>query len=1055
MSSRAFRPSSSFIFVKCAATRSPTLFCQRSLTTAAVVHEEAKSATPKGSTTKLDAKAYGKTLLLPKTTFPLWNDPSKSDNVLRERTCGELYRWQWENAKGPLFVLHDGPPYANGDLHMGHALNKILKDVINRFHVSLGRKVHYVPGWDCHGLPIENKALQELGKDALSVSTSTIRGAARATAIREVASQKEQFKKFGIMADWNSDRNTYRTLDHDYEIRQLKIFQEMVQRGLVYRDYRPVHYSPSSHSALAEAELVFKEDHVSHSVYVKFKLDTVESLRASPPDSLRELLEAGTDVSLLVWTTTPWTLTANMGIAIHNELSYCLLRTTGNGVMILGRDRLGPLAEVFGDELAELEVLGEFSGSSLTGLAYKPIFSEASDTTNLKIVPSSHVTSESGTGMVHCAPAHGAEDYHVFRGLGLLNQKQSMMCHVNSEGRFRPAVADVVGDEVAKDLIGKEVLKGGSKAVVELLEKVGALAKIQKIKHKYPYDWKTNEPIIVMATSQWFANLDNIKHKALNALEDVGFVPSGTRNRLESFIRSRSEWCISRQRSWGVPIPSLHYIPTDQSILSEESLDHILKILDEKGVEYWWEGPVEEFVPPALRASFEGDVNQVWKKGTDTMDVWFDSGTSWSMLRGLEETREGDRRFYADVCLEGSDQHRGWFQSQLLTAVGTKDGEGGDANGILSPYKTLITHGMVLDQHGKKMSKSLGNIISPLVIVDGGKDKKKNPAYGADVLRLWAATVEFWRDMSIGPTVLAQAAESMRKIRNSARFMLGNIGVSGNLERVERKDMGLAERYVMHELYSLEQLALTGYASYDFPKVMNALTHFTNITLSSLYFDITKDSLYADAITSQERRAVVTVLELILKTMTSIIAPVLPHLAEEIHATRYPNDSAPPSVFMTPWKVLNAEWHDPKAAKDMESLLKIRSVVLGLLENARRDKLLKSSLEAQVEILLPPGLDIIGLEENPGGEFVDLLFSQQQFLKTLFIVSEVWVTDEGSLGVDSPDWLYVDTVEIPGLDEDIAIRVRPATNGKCPRCWTYTKAEEDDLCRRCEGVLGV
>ncbi|KAF8646469.1 hypothetical protein AX16_007205 [Volvariella volvacea WC 439] len=961
---------------------------------------------------KLDSKAYSKTLRLPKTTFPLWSIPSKSEVPYQEKTCEELYRWQWKNARGPLFVLHDGPPYANGSLHMGHALNKIIKDIINRFNVSLGRKVHYIPGWDCHGLPIENKALQELGKDSKSLPAHTIREAAKVTAIREVASQKEQFKKFGIMADWSSE-STYRTLDHGYEIRQLRIFQQMVERGLIYRHYRPVHYSPSSRSALAEAELVYKEDHVSHSVYVKFEVDQSSPIR---DPTLKELCEKGVKVNLLVWTTTPWTLTANMGIAVHHDLTYALVRD-GEEVLIVAQDRLEALEGIIGTP----EVISEVQGANLVDIIYHPILASSSTPAHpcsLKIVPSSHVTSESGTGLVHCAPAHGAEDYHVFRSLNLLSSKNStaghqvMLCHVDGEGKFSKDVAEVVGQGGAERLVGLEVLKDGSKTVVEMLKEVGKLVKIQRIKHKYPYDWKTDEPIIVTATSQWFANLDNIKDDAVTALQDVTFVPPQSRNRLESFTRSRSEWCISRQRVWGVPIPSLHRIDTDQAILNAESLNHILGVLEKKGVEYWWNGPVEEFLPSPIIAEYQTQtagasepkpIGDIWRKGMDTMDVWFDSGTSWSMLAEMLQGKvEGweERRFDADVCLEGSDQHRGWFQSQLLTAVGSTT-----PDKVRSPYGTLITHGMVLDQHGKKMSKSLGNVISPLTIVDGGADKKKEPAYGADILRLWAATVEYWRDMSIGPTILAQTVESLRKIRNSARFMLGNLGDKplAEMERVKREDMGLAEKYVMHELYRLEQTALESYAAYNFPKVMSSLSNFANITLSSLYFDITKDCLYADHADSLERRAVVTVLDQTLRTMTSVLAPVLPHLAEEIHAT-WNRDNT--SVFMKPWTPLSSEWNDAQLAAEFKDLLELRKVVLALLEKARGNKQLKSSLEAEVDIILP------GAESTAS----NLLRREESFLKTLFITSDAQVLPASSQGQETAnlEWVYEDTVKLTG-----------------------------------------
>lgn len=986
-----------------------------------------------------DPKAYSKTLLLPKTSFPLWLDSAKSESLFKRKTCEELYRWQAQNVHGPLFVLLDGPPYANGHLHMGHALNKIIKDIINRYQVLTGRQVHYHPGWDCHGLPIENKALQELKKDALSLPPHVIRAAAKATAEREVKTQQEQFEQFCIMADW-SPKTTFRTLDHDYEVRQLQVFQRMVERGLIYRHYRPVHYSPSSHSALAEAELVYNDEHVSHSAYVTFPLDSQAAITST---ALRKVLAQEPSVSLLVWTTTPWTLTANMGIAAHPELTYSFVRSSvKEEALVVAKDRLVALEHIIGPH----EVIAEIKGADLVGAQFRSVFSSIhlSGSMSAKIIAASHVTPESGSGLVHCAPAHGAEDYLAFRALGLLQGPTDIICHVDGAGKFSSDVAHVVGEKAAQTLVGQEVLKGGNKAIIKLLESAGSLVTVQRIKHRYPYDWKTGEPIIVTATSQWFANLDGIKDDALHALKDVQFYPPSSRNRLESFVRSRSEWCISRQRVWGVPIPALYHIPSDTAVLSSESLTHILRVVSEQGVSHWWEGPVEDFLTPELLAKFSGGP-EAWRKGTDTMDVWFDSGSNWSTL----SAPTGGRKHRADICLEGTDQHRGWFQSQLLTSVGVDSGQ--SATRPVSPYGTLITHGMVLDEAGKKMSKSLGNIVSPMTIIHGGKDKKKEPAYGADVLRLWVATVEYWRDMSIGPTVLAQCAESMRKIRNSARFILGNIGTTAQRKHfvpVDRSELGLAERFVMNELYKLDQTAAEGYANYNFPKVMNSLTNFANITLSSLYFDITKDCLYANDIQSVERRAVVTTLAKVLDSLTSVMAPVLPYLAEEIHSTLHEGDEAVSqlSVFAKKWTPVSPEWNDPHAEQDMASLLRMRSVVLSLLEKARGDKHLKSSLEAEVDIILPSNICM-----QP--YLLRLIEREETFLKTLFIVSDANLTDEGSLGTTSFAWSYVSSMHIPDSDLELAIRIRPASSSKCPRCWTYSREEEHELCPRCEDVV--
>ncbi|KAJ7637112.1 isoleucyl-tRNA synthetase [Roridomyces roridus] len=970
-----------------------------------------------------DNHAFAASLLLPKTSFALRPNPTELEARFRDRTCTQLYQWQSKNVQRPQFVLHDGPPYANGDLHMGHALNKILKDIINRFNLSRGRRVQYIPGWDCHGLPIENKALHELGQDSTSLPPLAIRDAAHKTALREVNTQREQFQRLGIMADW-SEESTYRTIDHSYQMRQLRVFSDMVANGLIYRHYRPVHFSPSSRSALAEAELVYKDDHVSHSVFVTFELHGIPAFRDIETRPIQ----------LLVWTTTPWTLTANMAIAVHPDIQYVLLRRTESlPLVVVAKERVEALHGILGTT----EIVAEIPGSELVGASYSPIFTPiCPGLPPLKIIPAFHVTAASGTGLVHCAPAHGAEDYNAFRDLGLLSKQEPIICHVGDAGEFTSAVSDTVGVS-GRALVGESVLEGGSRKVVEILKEIGALVKIQRIKHRYPYDWRTNKPIIVTATSQWFANLDDIKADSLKALDGVSFFPPISRGRLTAFIQLRSEWCISRQRVWGLPIPALHHIPTDTAVLDSSTLEHILRVLDEKGIDHWWEGPVEEFVPPALRE--EGTVvGDVWRKGTDTMDVWFDSGTAWSMLQG-----EDGGIPQADVCLEGSDQHRGWFQSQLLTAIASSPSEKRDS----APYKALITHGMVLDQTGKKMSKSLGNVVSPMTVVNGGSNAKKEPVYGADVLRFWVGTVDYWNDTFLGPVVLSQAAEGVRKIRNSARFILGNVGnvqTRASMKKVVQEDMGLAERYVMHELYALEQTALEGYNQYNFAKVVAALNNFANITLSSLYFDISKDGLYANALDSLERRAVVTVLEQVLTTMNFIMAPVVPHLAEEIHEAF---NETQESVFKKEWKTLDSEWHDPQANEEMKSLLQLRTAVLGGLEKARTDKKIKSSLEAEVELLLPE-------LEGPSA-FVELLKREESFLKTLFITSDAALIDEGDLGSEAPEWVYLSTSRIPDCEEELTVRIRPARLEKCPRCWTFTREVEEVLCPRCTGVVAV
>ncbi|PBK70869.1 hypothetical protein ARMSODRAFT_1017647 [Armillaria solidipes] len=630
-----------------------------------------------------------------------------------------------------------------------------------------------------------------------------------------------------------------------------------------------------------------------------------------------------------------------------------------------------------------------------------------------------------------------------------------MLCHVGSEGEFKADVVDVVGDAAAQSLVGKPVLEDGSRAVVALLKETNSLVKIERFKHKCPYDWRTDKPIIC----DFPVKCSLLSH-------------------LQSFICSRSEWCISRQRVWGVPIPALYHIPADRAILDAASLSHILPILQEKGIEYWWSGPVKEFIPPALR---EGEGVHVWRKGTDTMDVWFDSGSSWSML---DERGDGlGQKYRADVCVEGSDQHRGWFQSQLLTAVGSGSSS--------IPYKTLVTHGMVLDQKGKKMSKSLGNVISPITVVAGGKDKKKEPTYGADLLRLWIASVEYWNDVPLRTNILNQTAESLRKIRNTARFLLGNIGdvyEQDNEDAWEdvREYMSLVNRYMINELQKCEAECSAAYTAYNFPKVVKTLQNLCNITLSSFYFDINKDNLYANPLNVYECRATVFVLKEILATIVRIMAPILPHLAQEIHDSMYYKSKG--LVFLEqPWNwreggfaIKGFTEDDMKAVKkgsdDMVMLMQeVRPAVMSLLEQAREQKQIRSSLEAEVDVILPEVPDVApdaqeattSLEDNRKTRLAQFFRDHEEFISKHFIVSRVTVMDEGSLGTASPEWIYIRSLSIilgEGFSKpasalgskesyDIAIRIHPATREKCPWCWTLTKEAEDILCQRCADKL--
>ncbi|KAG9052648.1 isoleucine-tRNA ligase [Serendipita sp. 407] len=964
-------------------------------------------------------KAYASTLLLPRTKFPVWNEPPVTRKQYHERTTQELYEWQAKNLEEPAFVLHDGPPYANGNLHAGHALNKILKDVILRYNILQGRKVSYVPGWDCHGLPVENKTLEKLKADPNTLPPATLRAAAKQTAEEAISTQRKEMDQFGLVGNWKHE-GTYRTMDPAFESRQLRIFQKMVKGGLIYRHFRPVHWSPSSQTALAEAELQY-EMHTSTSAYVGFSV-----VEESIPEALKSVI-GQKKLKLLIWTTTPWTLPTNMGISVHPDFEYSLVSRNGHDteLLIVATSRLTSLSKLLG----EYTVSGSIKGSALQGVVYWPLFhgGDIPDFTR-PILTGHEVLDDAGTGLVHMAPSHGHEDYQSFLSRGLL-QNNPLINIVDAHGRYTSAVQDVWGKAVAQRLVGLEVLFKGNKEVLALLEEDKSdgtkLLGIEKYRHRYPYDWRTKKPMIIRATAQWFANLDEIKERSLQSLDTVEFYPAASKRRLQAFIQERSQWCISRQRTWGVPIPFLHIAESGEAILDEASLDHIIALLEEKGTSYWWEGPIEEFIAPSLAAKYPANI---LTKGTDTMDVWFDSGTSWSSMQGG----------VADVYLEGSDQHRGWFQSSLLTAIAVSR----ETAVPQAPFKKLITHGFVLDDKGRKMSKSLGNVISPLTVINGGSNSKSEPAYGVDVLRLWAVSTQYSGDVAIGTVALKQAAETLRKLRVTARFLLGSLQDAVSDNRIRPTNLSLLDKYVLNELWNLERDAKQAYDTFAFHEVVASLSRFVNATLSSLYFDVSKDVLYADPSSSPNRLAILYVLNSTLQTMTPIIAPLVPYLAEEIQASL--EGASGLSVFQCGWESVDQTWRDEGSQKDMEALLQVRKAVIDLLEKARTEKKIRSSLEADIQLILPDGA-----ETSP---LATLLYHEEAYLSRLFIVSNVTLENDQAKVFDQ-EWAFSELLQIPDTEEYMRICVRPAARFKCPRCWSYTKEEEQHVCGRCKDAL--
>ncbi|MEB3173922.1 MAG: isoleucine--tRNA ligase, partial [Cyanobacteriota bacterium] len=780
-----------------------------------------------------DAKSYKDTVNLPQTRFEMRANASQRElEIQRFWQERRIYETLGEENPGEVFVLHDGPPYANGSLHMGHALNKILKDIINKYQLMRGRKARYVPGWDCHGLPIELKVLQNLkAEERRELTPLTLRRKARDFALKAKDEQLVAFQRYGVWGDWS---HPYLTLAPEYEAAQIGVFGAMALKGYIYRGLKPVHWSPSSRTALAEAELEYPEGHVSQSVYAGFTVTQAsEKLKAALAPFLGNL-------GVAIWTTTPWTLPGNLAVAVNPELTYTVVDADpapgAHRYLIVAAALVETLSSVLGTTLTPL---ASFTGTDLEGTLYRhPLFERESAV----VIGGDYVTTESGTGLVHTAPGHGQEDFIVGQRYGL-----PILSPVDEAGNFTAE---------AGQFAGLNVLKDANDAIIAALQQAGALLKEEAYGHKYPYDWRTKKPTIFRATEQWFASVAGFRESALAAIKTVRWIPAQGENRIIPMVALRSDWCISRQRAWGVPIPVFYDEETGEPLLNEETLTFIQNLIAEKGSDVWWELPVRELLPPSYRNN-----GRTYRKGEDTMDVWFDSGSSWAAV--ANQRRE--LKYPADMYLEGSDQHRGWFQSSLLTSVAVHN---------QAPYRTVLTHGFVLDEQGRKMSKSLGNVVDPYQIINGGKNQKQEPAYGADVLRLWAASVDYANDVPIGQGMLKQLTDVRNKIRNTARFLLGNLhDFDPAQDAVTYSELPELDRYLLHRLQEVFSEVEAAYESFQFFKFFQLVQNFCVVDLSNFYLDIAKDRLYISAPNAPRRRGCQTVLQIALETLTKAIAP--------------------------------------------------------------------------------------------------------------------------------------------------------------------------------------
>ncbi|HDU0737213.1 TPA: isoleucine--tRNA ligase [Staphylococcus pseudintermedius] len=909
---------------------------------------------------------YKDTLLMPKTKFPMRGGlPTKEPQIQQEWKEKDLYRKMLEKNEGqPSFILHDGPPYANGNLHMGHALNKILKDFINRYKTMQGFYTPYVPGWDTHGLPIE-QALTKKGVKRKEMTTAEFRDKCQAFAMEQIDIQKKDFLRLGVNGDFD---NPYITLKPEYEAAQIRLFGEMADKGLIYKGKKPVYWSPSSESSLAEAEIEY-HDKRSASIYVAFDVKDSKGIVAD-------------DAKFIIWTTTPWTLPSNVAITVHPELTYVQMNVDGTRY-IIAEALVDAVAEQLGWDKEAVVREKDFKGSELEYIeAQHPFIDRIS-----LIINGEHVTTDAGTGCVHTAPGHGEDDFIVGQKYGL-----EVISPLDDKGVFTAEGGPFEGMFYDK----------ANQAVTELLTEKGALLKLDFITHSYPHDWRTKKPVIFRATPQWFASISKVRQDILDAVEDTKFKVDWGKTRIYNMIRDRGEWVISRQRVWGVPLP-VFYAENGDIIMTKETVYHVADLFEQHGSNIWFERDAKDLLPEGF--THPGSPNGEFTKEQDIMDVWFDSGSSH---RGVLETRP-ELSFPADMYLEGSDQYRGWFNSSITTSVATRG---------RSPYKMLLSHGFVMDGEGKKMSKSLGNVIVPDTIV-----KQK----GADIARLWVSSVDYLADVRISDEILNQVADVYRKIRNTLRFLLGNINdYNPATDRIAEADLLEVDRYILNRLREFTAGTLDHYESFDYLNIYQEVQNFINVELSNFYLDYGKDILYIEEKNAHKRRSMQTVLFEILVNMTKLLAPIIPHTAEEVWSHIEQVDEESVHLTNMPAK----EEVDQALLDKWNTFMALRDDVNRALEAARNEKVIGKSLEAKVKIGNSSSFDTLAFLEG----FNDL--------HQLFIVSQVELVE------DTKGEAYQHgTIEIAKADGE-----------KCARCWNYSESlgsvgELDDLCPRCQEVV--
>jgi len=936
------------------------------------------------------AQNYNDTLNLPKTDFPMrGNLPTKEPETLKKWESERLYYKMIEKNKGkPSFILHDGPPYANGEIHLGHALNKSLKDFIVKYKNMSGFCAPYVPGWDTHGLPIELKAMKTIGVKDGAIPPTELRKHCREYAMTQVANQMKGFKRLGSLGDYDYP---YLTLRPEYEAKQVEVFGSMVKKGYMYKGLKPVYWCPDCKTALAEAEIEYSND-PCHSIYVKFNVTDDKGLFTAMGLDLSK-------VFFVIWTTTTWTIPGNLAVCLGPDYNYTLVHV-GDEYYVMAEELVSVTMEAAG--ITEYETTGLFRGSELEHIKTKhPLYDRLSP-----VIVGDHVTLESGTGCVHTAPGYGVEDFEVckkYDDIGIL------VC-VDANGKQTAEAGEFEGLDTDE----------ANKAIAKKLEENGALLAMQKIVHQYPHCWRCNSPIIYRATEQWFCSVKGFKDEAVKAIEGVKWIPAWGEDRIKGMVRDRSDWCISRQRTWGVPIPVVYCKDCGKPICNDETVNAIADLFRKEGSDSWWTKDTSEFIPASVKC--ECGCSEFTKE-YDIMDVWFDSGVSHTSV--MEGSDFKSLSWPADLYLEGADQYRGWFQSSLLTSVVYKGA---------SPYKAVCTHGWVVDGEGKAMHKSLGNGIDPSEITE---------QYGADILRLWAASSDYHSDIRISQNIIKQLSEAYKKIRNTARFILGNLGNGAGFDpdkdSVAADQLTELDKWALVRLDALIDKVNEGYNSYDFHIAFHAIHNFCVTDMSNFYLDIIKDRLYCEKEDSVKRRAAQTAMYRILSAIARLAAPIISFTAEEIW-TYMPHTAADDkeSVFLNQMPEKSGIAVDAAFEEKWALIYDLRQSVNKALEIRRNDKVIGKSLEAEIDLYC--------------GKSYDKVSQIADELAEIFIVSGVKAFAEGTGEFDA------EALGATGSAAEITVTVSKASGDKCERCWTYSETVGRDLahptlCARCASVV--